>query len=130
MLGQSGKEAIASGLANPHWFRPKVDPKEIRELSIKQDLRPTIDALLFPFYMMLFSINSVLQALKQPVWTLWISLYRQGLGVGLFVWIFIYHFQLGVVGVWFGIAAAVFTGWLLALFIVAKVTKNAIGGLR
>ena len=47
-----------------------------------------VDALLFPFYMMLFSINSVLQALKQPVWTLWISLYRQGLGVGLFVWIF------------------------------------------
>ena len=39
LLGQSGKEAVASGLANPHWFRPKVDPKEIRELSIKQDLR-------------------------------------------------------------------------------------------
>ena len=89
-----------------------------------------VDALLFPFYMMLFSINSVLQALKQPVWTLWISLYRQGLGVGLFVWIFISYFKLGVIGVWFGIAAAVFTGWLLALFIVAKVTNSAIGGLR
>ena len=89
-----------------------------------------VDALLFPFYMMLFSINSVLQALKQPVWTLWISLYRQGLGVGLFVWIFISYFKLGVIGVWFGIAAAVFTGWLLALYIVAKVTKSAIGGLR
>ena len=89
-----------------------------------------VDALLFPFYMMLFSINSVLQALKQPVWTLWISLYRQGLGVGLFVWIFIYYFKLGIIGVWFGIAAAVFTGWLLALCIVATVTKSAIGGLR
>jgi Na+-driven multidrug efflux pump len=89
-----------------------------------------IDALLFPFYMMLFSINSVLQALKQPVWTLWISLYRQGLGVGLCVWIFISYCKLGVIGVWFGIAAAVFTGWLLALFIVAKVTNSAIGGLR
>ena len=42
LLGQSGKQAVESGLANPHWFRPKVDPKEIRELSIKQDLRPTI----------------------------------------------------------------------------------------
>ena len=67
---------------------------------------------------------------RQPVWTLWISLYRQGLGVGSFVWIFISYFKLGVIGVWFGIAAAVFTGWLLALFIVAKVTNSAIGGLR
>ena len=46
-VGTVWKEAIASGLANPHWFRPKVDPKEIRELSIKQDLRPTIDALIW-----------------------------------------------------------------------------------
>ena len=88
-----------------------------------------VDALLFPFYMMLFSINSVLQALKQPVWTLWISLYRQGLGVGLFVWIFISYFKFSVIGVWFGIAAAVFTGWLLALYIVAR-AKSAIGRLR
>ena len=47
LLGQSGKEAVASGLANPNWFRPKVDPKEIRELSLKNDLRPTIDALIW-----------------------------------------------------------------------------------
>lgn len=88
-----------------------------------------VDALLFSFYMMLFSINSVLQALKQPVWTLWISLYRQGIGVGLFVWIFVRWLNFDVVGVWLGIATAVFTGWLVAMFIVVKITKRAIGGL-
>jgi len=48
----------------------------------------------------------------------------------LFVWIFISYFKFGVIGVWFGIAAAVFTGWMLALYIVARVTESSIGGLR
>jgi fatty acid desaturase len=47
LLGHTGKDAVASGLSNPHWFRPKVEPKDIRNLSIKQDLRPTIDALIW-----------------------------------------------------------------------------------
>ena len=38
LLGESGKAAVASGLANPHWFRPKVEPKDIREL--KHQTRP------------------------------------------------------------------------------------------
>ena len=29
-----------------------------------------VDAFLFPFYMMLFAINSLLQAFKQAIWTL------------------------------------------------------------
>ncbi|MEN8840500.1 MAG: MATE family efflux transporter, partial [Octadecabacter sp.] len=40
-----------------------------------------VDAFLFPIYMMLFAINSFLQGLKRPIWTLWISIYRQGIGV-------------------------------------------------
>jgi hypothetical protein len=58
------------------------------------------------------------------------SVYIDRVSVGLFVWIFNSYFKLGVIGVWFGIAAVVFTEWLLALFIVAKVTNSANGGLR
>ena len=45
-----------------------------------------IDSVILPLYMMLFSINSLLQALKRPVWSVWIGLYRQGFGIAFFAW--------------------------------------------
>lgn len=89
-----------------------------------------VDSFLFILYMMLFSINSLLQALKRPIWTLWISIYRQGFGVAFFVWIFVGVFETDVWGVWLGIAAAVSTGWIIALLIAARVSQEEIGGLR
>ena len=88
-----------------------------------------IDAFLFPIYMMLFSINSLLQAFKQAIWTLWISVYRQGFAVAFFVWVFISFTDFGVQGVWFGIAAAVTSGWVLSLIILRNVARTQIGGL-
>jgi putative MATE family efflux protein len=80
-----------------------------------------VDSILFPIYMMLFSINSLLQALKRPIWTLWISIYRQGFGVAFFIWIFIGVMGFDVWGVWFGIGAAVSTGWVLALGVAYRI---------
>lgn len=88
-----------------------------------------VDAFLFPIYMMLFSINSLLQALKKPIWTLWISVYRQGFGVAFFIWVFIGVFEFQVVGVWLGIATAVTSGWVLSLVVASSVARTAIGGL-
>ena len=88
-----------------------------------------VDAILFPVYMMIFSINSILQALKKPIWTLWISIYRQGLGVGLFIWVFVSLAGFDVIGVWLGIATAVATGWLLAMFVAGRVAEREMGGL-
>ena len=88
-----------------------------------------VDGFLFPVYMMLFSINSVLQALKRPVWTLWISIYRQGFGVAFFIWMFISVLDFDVWGVWFGIATAVATGWLMAMTIATTIARAQIGGL-
>ncbi|MDA9820906.1 MATE family efflux transporter [Paracoccaceae bacterium] len=88
-----------------------------------------VDAFLFPVYMMLFSINSLLQAFKQAIWTLWISVYRQGFAVAFFVWMFISFTDFGVQGVWFGIAAAVTSGWVLSLIILRNVARTQIGGL-
>jgi putative MATE family efflux protein len=89
-----------------------------------------VDSFLFPLYMMLFSINSFLQALKRPIWTTWISLYRQGFGVAFFIWLYIGVIGLDVWGVWFGIGTAVSTGWLIALFVANRVALAEIGGLR
>jgi len=89
-----------------------------------------IDSILFIFYMMLFSINSLLQALKRPIWTLWISVYRQGFGVAFFVWLLVGVVGMDVRGVWLGIGLAVGTGWIIALIVAARVSREEIGGLR
>jgi putative MATE family efflux protein len=89
-----------------------------------------VDAFLFPIYMMLFSINSLLQAFKQAIWTLIISIYRLGFGVIFFVWVFVGILDFGIEGVWFGIAMAVTTGWIVSLIILQKVASKEIGGLR
>ena len=89
-----------------------------------------VDSFLFVLYMMLFSINSLLQALKRPVWTLWISVYRQGFGVAFFIWLLVGVVGMDVWGVWLGIGIAVGTGWALALLVAARVAQDEIGGLR
>jgi Na+-driven multidrug efflux pump len=89
-----------------------------------------VDSFLFILYMMLFSINSLLQALKRPIWTLWISVYRQGFGVAFFVWIMISVVGMDVWGVWLGIGLAVSTGWVIAVIVAARIAKQEIGGIR
>jgi len=83
-----------------------------------------VDGFLFPIYMMLFAINSFLQGLKRPIWTLWISVYRQGVGVALFIWLYVGVFDFDVRGVWFGIGTAVSTGWIVALFVARRVANQ------
>jgi len=79
--------------------------------------------------MMLFAINSFLQALKRPVWSLWIGLYRQSFGVAFFSFIFVYLLGFGVIGVWFGIATSVLSGLLLSLWVTTHISRRLIGGL-
>lgn len=88
-----------------------------------------VDGFVLPFYMMLFSINSFLQALQKPIWTLWIGLYRQGIAVALFVWIFVRLLEFDIWGVWFGVALAVISGWALAIYVAQRVARQVIGGL-
>ncbi|MEM7320868.1 MAG: MATE family efflux transporter, partial [Pseudomonadota bacterium] len=88
-----------------------------------------VDSLILPVYMMLFSINSFLQALKRPIWTVWISLYRQAFGVAFFVWLFVGVWEFSEIGVWFGVACAVITGWAVAMGIATWVARHEIGGL-
>ena len=110
------------------WFggslamRPFTSDPEVIEVGASYLL---VDGFLFPVYMMLFSINSLLQALKRPIYTLWISIYRQGFGVAFFIWVFIGLLGFDVWGVWLGIAVAVSSGWVIALIVAAKVSAKA-----
>lgn len=88
-----------------------------------------VDGFILPIYMMLFAINSFLQALKKPVWTLIIGVYRQAFGVAFFSYVFIYHLGFGVVGVWYGIATSVLSGLVLSLFVANHVAKPLVGSL-
>ena len=88
-----------------------------------------VDGFILPVYMMLFAINSFLQALKRPIWTFWIGVYRQAFGVAFFVYVYVMLFHAGVMGVWFGIATAVVTGLMISLVVAEYVAKDTIGGL-
>lgn len=86
-----------------------------------------VEAVILPIYVILFSVNSLLQALKAAVWTMWIGIYRQGIGIALFIWVFTSVFDFGLLGVRLGIAAAVITGLALSLAIMRHVVSNTLG---
>ncbi|MDN5789014.1 MATE family efflux transporter, partial [Pseudorhodobacter sp.] len=88
-----------------------------------------VDGFVLPFYMMLFSINSFLQAMQKPIWTLWIGIYRQGIAVALFVWIFVRVFGFDQWGVWYGTAMAVISGWIFAMLVAEGVARQTVGSL-
>ena len=88
------------------------------------------DTFLLPVYSVLFLVNSLLQALKRPIFVLWISIYRQGFGVAIFVWLFLTLRGWDIWSVWFGIGTSVLTGLILSLIIVQRVSATEIGGLR
>lgn len=88
-----------------------------------------VDGFILPVYVMLFAINSILQAFKKPVYTLWIGIYRQGIGVAFFVWLCVGVFGMGYFGVWIGIAASVTSGLILSLALTEVLARRLIGGL-
>jgi putative MATE family efflux protein len=88
-----------------------------------------VDGFILPIYMMLFAINSFLQALKKPIWTLVIGIYRQAFGVAFFSYLYAFVFEFGVIGVWFGIATSVLSGLILSLLLAHRASKPLIGGL-
>lgn len=102
------------------------DPEVIRIGA--QYLR--VDGFILPVYIVLFAMNSFLQALQKPIWTLWIGIFRQGIGVLLFIWLFVRVFDMGTLGVWLGIALAVTLGLVMSVVVSAIVARDKIGGIR
>ena len=112
--------------AAPLLMRSFTDDPDVIAIGVSY-LR--IDGFILPIYMMLFAINSFMQALKRPIWTFWIGVYRQAFGVAFFSWVYVVLLDLGVMGVWFGIATSVVSGWLISLVVAEHVARRSIGGL-
>ena len=89
-----------------------------------------MEAVILPLYVVLFSVNSLLQALKKAVWTMWIGIYRQIIGMAAFIWLFTQVFDWELTGVRVAIALAVFTGLIMSLAVAQRVAKDRIGGLK
>lgn len=124
---------IGTSLAFPFlWFggglaaRVFSDDPEVIRISA---LFLKVEAAILPIYVVLFSINSLLQALQHAAWTMWIGIYRQWIGIALFIWLFAYVIDGGLTGVRLGIAAGVGTGLLLSLWVGVRVANRCIGGL-
>ncbi len=47
LTGEGAREAAAQGLANPSWYRPRVDPSQIRALMQKSDAPALRDTILW-----------------------------------------------------------------------------------
>lgn len=88
-----------------------------------------VDGFILPVYLALFAVNAMLQAFKRPMATVWIGLWRQGIAVGLFCWLYVTVFDWGTWGVWFGIATAVVSGLALSLWVLERTAQTKIGSL-
>ena len=113
--------------ASPLLMRTFTDDTDVIRIGVSY-LR--VDGFILPIYMMLFAINSFLQALKRPIWTFWIGVYRQAFGVAFFSYVYVVILDFGVMGVWIGIATSVVSGWLISLAVAEYVARGSIGGLR
>jgi putative MATE family efflux protein len=76
-------------------------------------------------YVLLFTLTAVLQAMKQPMYAIWIGLYRQIIAPLIIIYLLSRHTGLGVWSVWTSVAfttwsAAIFTGWYTRRALHAK----------
>ena len=81
LTGASERHAIDNGLANPNWFRPKVDPASIRALMVKSDaiaLRDTGIWLGAMAVSVAFAISLWPSWWSMPFWAIYGVLYGSG----------------------------------------------------
>lgn len=89
-----------------------------------------IEAFVFPAYVLLYVCISAMQGIKQPVFALWIGLYRQIAGPFLVFQFLATFLGWGIMGIWWGIflvtwsAAAIVV--IYVTWILKKLAKEAI----
>ena len=78
-----------------------------------------IEAFVFPAYVLLYVCVSAMQGIKQPVFALWVGLYRQIAGPFLVFQFLATILGWGIMGIWWGIFI---TTWSAAVIVVFYVT--------
>lgn len=74
-----------------------------------------VESVVFPLFGILFGLQNLLQGMKRPYWPLAVGLWRQGLAILVFGWIYVELLGLGAYGVWLSVASAAVTGTLLMM---------------
>ncbi len=78
-----------------------------------------IEALVFPAYVLLYICVSAMQGIKQPMFALWIGLYRQIAAPAAVFHLLATVLGWGIIGIWWGVFTVT---WSAALIVVVYVT--------
>lgn len=110
MMAGSGVIVFLSG----HWFMSLFTSDERVRAIGAEYLR--IAAITLCAYVILFQTVFMLQGLKQPIYGLWVGLYRQLLGPAFVFWLLAFQLGWELRGIWWGIflvtwSAALFMFW-------------------
>lgn len=83
-----------------------------------------IAAFMFWAYMLLFLIDAAMRGLKRPMFSLWLNLGRQIIAPVLVFGILIYVYDIGLLGIWWGLFIIVWLSALISLFYIESVLKK------
>jgi Na+-driven multidrug efflux pump len=83
-----------------------------------------IESFVFPLFAFLFGLQNLLQGLKRPLWPLVVGVWRQGVSVVVFGWLFVQVMGLGAYGLWLTIAAGVVTGTLFMVAVTFPILRG------
>jgi putative MATE family efflux protein len=72
-----------------------------------------VESLVFPLFAPLFGLQNLLQGVKRPLWPLAVGVWRQGIAVAVFGYLYVRVLDMGPYGVWLTVASGVVTGTLL-----------------
>jgi putative MATE family efflux protein len=83
-----------------------------------------IEAFVFPAYVLLYICTSAMQGIKQPVFALWIGLYRQIAGPALVFHLLTTVLGWGIMGIWWGIFAVTWSAAAIVVLYVSWILRK------
>lgn len=79
-----------------------------------------VESFVFPLFALLFGLQNLLQGLKRPLWPLVVGVWRQGVAVALFGYLYVHVLDMGPYGVWMTVATGVVTGTALIVVVALR----------
>jgi len=83
-----------------------------------------VEALVFPAYVLLYICVSAMQGIKQPLFALWIGLYRQIAAPAAVFHLLAIVMGWGIIGIWWGVFTVTWSAALIVVFYVTWVLKR------
>lgn len=85
-----------------------------------------ISILVYFAYAFLFISTAILQGLKKPLYAIWIGLYRQVFAPLLVFYLLVNIFDWGIHGIWWGIFIVTWSGAIITLLYLIRVSKKSL----